>query len=269
MLIDSITFLVVLGISSGFLSGLLGIGGGIFLVPLLSFMLVSQGFSKDISLKVAIATSIAIVAISSLVSVYVHSQQKTARWDVLTALSPGVLIGAVFGAQITVSLPNWFLAWLFAIFTFFSATRMFYENTKSGKDNAFDRKNLWFLNLLGMSIGMISIVLGVGGGALWVPFFLKNGLTMQESAATSSACTVPTALAGIVGYLFAGWSLHFPGCFGFFYLKGLLFVGGLSVLTASFGAKTAHRLSPKLLKQIFAGLFYIVSLYMFWKGLHE
>lgn len=264
MTVALIASFLVLGAFTGFAAGLLGIGGGMLLVPFLTMLLTSQGFPLGQIVKIAIATSLATILFTSLSSVRAHARRGAVRWDIAKLLVPGIALGSVIGAQIAALLPGPVLAIGFGVFVGAMATRMLARSSpQSG------RTLPGTVGMLGMggTIGVLSALAGAGGGFVTVPFLTRANVRIHEAVATSAACGFPIALAGTFGYVVAGWKLELPaGTVGFVYLPALAAIVATSVLTAPLGAKAAHALSVDRLRRLFALLLYALAAYMMWKG---
>lgn len=252
--------LVLLGLVTGFLAGLLGIGGGMLMVPFLSIILAAKNFPPELVLKMAVATSLASICFTSLSSVRAHHQRGAVLWPVALTLSPGIVIGAMLGAQLAVALPGKVLSVLFAAFVTFSATQMFL-NRKPKPARALPAP----LGMFGMGglIGGLSAMVGAGGAFISVPFMTWSNVSIHNAVATSAALGFPIALAGTLGYIWAGWGLPQmpPGAAGYIYLPGLVVISMASMLTAPWGARTAHRIDIAPLKKVFASFLYVIAGY--------
>uniref|UniRef100_UPI003751388A sulfite exporter TauE/SafE family protein n=1 Tax=Polaromonas sp. TaxID=1869339 RepID=UPI003751388A len=119
--------LLLLGSATGFLAGLLGIGGGMLMVPFMTFILTAKGYPADYTVKMAVATSLATICFTSMTSVLAHHRRGAVLWPIVRLLAPGILLGSLLGAQIAVALPGKVLSVLFAVFVAFSATQMFLD----------------------------------------------------------------------------------------------------------------------------------------------
>lgn len=254
--------LLVLGSATGFAAGLLGIGGGMLLVPFLTMLFTAQHFPLEHVVHMAIATSLATILFTSMSSVRAHHRRGAVMWHVVKILAPGIVLGSLLGAQIAGRLPTAWIALLFALFVGFSATQMI-----------LDRKPQPHRELprpagmvgVGSAIGALSSLVGAGGGFISVPFMVWCNVKMHNAVATSAALGFPIAAAGTIGYIVAGLSVHegLPaGSLGFIYLPALLSVAAASVLTAPLGAQVAHALNTRRLKRIFAVLLYLLAGYM-------
>ena len=252
--------LALLGLCTGFLAGLLGLGGGMLMVPFVTFILGSQGYPEQHVVKMAVATSLATICFTSLASVRAHHRRGAVLWPVVRLLAPGIVIGSLLGAQAAVALPAKVLGVLFAFFVAFSATQMFIDR-KPKPTRALPGRLATFG--MGGLIGMLSSLVGAGGAFISVPFMTWCNIKIHNAVGTSSALGFPIALAGTLGYIWAGQDLpQMPaGSFGYLYLPGLLVISAASVITAPLGARTAHRMDIRPLKKVFAGALYILAAY--------
>lgn len=259
--------LAALGLCTGFLAGLLGVGGGMLIGPFMTLILSHRGIAADLSVKMAIATSMATIIFTSISSVRAHHQRGAVRWDIVRSLAPGIVLGGAIGSMgIFAVLKGTTLALVFAAFISFSATQMFLDKKpKSGRELP-QTAGLW---AAGGVIGLVSGLVGAGGGFISVPYMVAHNIVMLNAVATSAALGFPIALANAVGYALSGqgvanlpaWSL------GYIWLPGLLVIASCSVITAPLGARMAHRLPVAQLKRIFAVILYALAAYMLYKGL--
>jgi len=247
--------LALLGTCTGFLAGLLGIGGGMLMVPFLTFILSSKGFPQDYTVKMAVATSLATICFTSLSSVRAHHQRGAVLWNVARLLAPGILVGSLFGAQIAVSLPGKMLSVLFALFVGFSATQMFLDR-KPKPTRTLPKGPGMFA--MGGLIGLLSALVGAGGAFISVPFMTWCNVKIHNAVGTSSALGFPIALAGTAGYIWAGIGMPQmpPGSVGYLYLPALVIISIASMTMAPLGARTAHRMDIRPLKKMFATVLY-------------
>lgn len=269
MLLDPLVIvgLLLLGCGAGFMAGLLGVGGGMIMVPFLTAFMLGQGIEPGIAVKMAIATSMATIMFTSLSSVRAHHKRGAVRWDIVRTLAPGIVIGSLIGSMgiFTVLRGNW-LALFFGVFVVFSATQMLL-----GKKPKATRQMPGTVGQLaaGGGIGMLSGLVGAGGGFISVPFMTWCNVAMHNAVATSAALGFPIAISNVLGYVIGGsnveglpaWSL------GYIWLPALAIIAGASVLTAPLGAKAAHSLPVAKLKRVFALMLYALAAYMLWKGL--
>jgi uncharacterized membrane protein YfcA len=252
--------LLSLGLVAGFLAGLLGIGGGMLMVPFLVFVLSAKGVAEAHIVKMAVATSLATICFTSMSSVRAHHQKGAVLWPVVWVLAPGILVGALAGANVAAALPAKALTVLFAVFVTFSATQMLL-NRKPKPGRGLPGSIGMFG--VGNVIGGLSSLVGAGGAFVSVPFMTWCNVSIHKAVATSAALGFPIALAGTLGYVLAGWALaDLPsGAFGYVYLPGLISIALGSMLTAPWGARTAHRIDIAPLKRIFAVFLYVMAAY--------
>lgn len=258
--------LLVLGAAVGFAAGLLGIGGGMLLVPFMTMILTAKQFPREVIVHMAIATSLATIMFTSVSSVRAHHARGAVLWPVVRLLAPGILIGSWIGPWIGSKMNSSTLAMSFAVFVAFSATQMLLD-----KKPAASRSLPKAPGMLGAGsvIGTLSGLVGAGGGFVSVPFMTWCNVKIHNAVATSAALGFPIALAGTLSNIYFG--MKEPGLpagsLGFIYLPALLVVSIASVTTAPLGAKTAHALPVKTLKKVFALLLYVLSAYMLYKAL--
>jgi uncharacterized protein len=261
-----IASLVVLGALSGFTAGLLGVGGGMLLVPFLTVIFSAENFAHEHVVKMAIATSLATILFTSASSVRAHHQRGAVLWPVARVLAPGILVGTFAGAQLAARLSTLWLACLFALFISFSATQMLLGR-KPKPHRELPRPPGMFA--AGTVIGLLSGFAGGGGGFVSVPFMVWCNVGMHNAIATSAALGFPIAAAGAVGYVIAGWHAPGlpPGTAGYVYLPALATAAVASVLTAPLGANVAHRIETRKLRRVFALMLYALAAYMLSKAL--
>ncbi len=259
--------LALLGVGTGFLAGLLGIGGGMLMVPFLTIILANRGVSADLSVKMAIATSMATIIFTSLSSVRAHHKRGAVRWDIVKRLAPGIVMGSIIGSLGVFSLlKGAYLAIFFGLFVSFSATQMFLDKKpKPTRQMPGTGGQL----AAGGFIGFLSGLVGAGGGFISVPFMTWCNVAIHNAVATSAALGFPIALANVLGYVISGQSVqNLPaGSFGYIWLPGLVVIAVCSFATAPLGARAAHSIPISKLRRIFASILYLLAAYMLYKGL--
>jgi uncharacterized membrane protein YfcA len=259
--------LVALGLCTGFLAGLLGIGGGMIMVPFITVILSGRGVAPDLSIKMAIATSMATIIFTSISSVRAHHQRGAVRWDIVKRLAPGIVLGAALASLgVFALLKGSWLALVFAAFVSFSATQMLMD--KKPKPTRTLPGTAGQIGA-GTTIGFLSGLVGAGGGFVSVPFMTWCNVAIHNAVATSAALGFPIALANALGYIVSGQGVAgLPaGSLGYVFLPALLVIAIASVLMAPLGVRAAHALPVKSLKRVFAGLLYMLAAYMLYKGI--
>jgi uncharacterized protein len=269
-MIDTVLILqlAALGLVTCYLAGLLGIGGGMVIGPFMTIIMSGQGVSADLAVKMAIATSMATIIFTSISSVRAHHARGAVRWSIVKGLAPGIVIGGAIGSMgIFALLKGTTLALIFAAFISFSATQMFLDKKpKPGRE----LPGTLGLTGAGTVIGLISGLVGAGGGFISVPFMVACNVAIINAVATSAALGFPIAFANAVGYAISGYGLAgLPtGSLGYIWIPALIVIALCSVCTAPLGAKMAHSLPIAKLKRIFAMVLYCLAAYMLWKGIH-
>jgi len=243
----------LLGAFVGFFAGLLGVGGGGIMVPVLTSLFVAQGYPAASVVHLALGTSMAAIVMTSFASLRAHHSYGAVRWDVVRHITPGILFGtfaATFVASRVESKP---LAIFFACFMAYVSLQML-ANVKPKPSR--ELPGPVGMSAVGAGIGGVSALVAIGGGSLSVPFMTWCNVKVHNAIGTSAAIGLPIAVAGTIGYLVNGWgSGGMPDySLGFIYLPALVLVSAVSVFTAPLGAKLAHRLPVATLKKVFAGV---------------
>ncbi len=252
--------LLALGVGVGFLAGLLGIGGGMLMVPFLTLLLSGRGVAPQLAVKMAIATSMATILFTSVSSLRTHHAHGAVRWALVRTLAPGIVAGGLLaGAGAFALLKGRALALVFALFIGYTALRMLWR----GGGVAASARLPGPAGQLGVGtgIGFASGLLGAGGAFLSVPFMTRCGVPLREAVGTAAALGLPIAVASVAGYLVSGWRLApaLPGAFGYLYLPALAVVAVASTALAPWGARTAHRIDVALLRRLFAVLMLLLG----------
>jgi len=261
-----LAILFAVGAGVGFLSGLLGIGGGLTLVPMLTLIFTAEHFPSDHIVHMAVATATATMVFTALSSVGAHHRQQAVLWPVVAAMAPGIVLGSLFGPQVASALPTRAFAAVFGVFVWFSATRMLIVNKPRPGRELPGKLPLFGV---GAGIGAISSLLGAGGAFISVPYLGRHNVRIQSAVATSAALGLPIAVAGTIGFIIAGlrqadlprWSA------GYVYLPAMAVIVAASMLAAPFGAHFAHRWPALKLRRAFAVLLYTLGAYMIVKAL--
>ena len=258
--------LLVLGVFTGFLAGLLGIGGGMVMVPFLTLILSNRGVAPDLAFKMAVATSMSTILFTAISSVRAHHARGAVRWDIVRGMAPGVVTGGLLaGAGVFAVVKGSVLLLFFVLFLTFSATQMWLDRKPKPSRSLPGPLGQWGA---GTGIGLLSGLVGAGGGFASSPFMTWCNVPMHQVVATSAALGFPIAAANTLGYVVAGWGLPSPvsGAFGYLYLPALAVIAVGSVCTAPLGARAAHAMNVRQLKKAFAVLLYSLAAYMLWRA---
>jgi uncharacterized membrane protein YfcA len=252
---------VGLGLAVGFVAGLLGVGGGLIIVPVLIMLLHANGLAAGLEPQLALGTSLASILFTSLSSVRAHHRHGAVEWPLVRRIAPGIVLGTLAGAGLATQMPTTALKVFFVAFLFYAATQMWLDFKPAPHRKLPGRAGT---ALAGGAIGAVSSWVGIGGGTLSVPFMLWHNVPLHRAIATSAAIGFPIAFAGAAGYVLGGLKLSgLPaGSLGFVYLPALAGIVVGSVLTAPLGARTAHRLPVRPLKRAFALLLLALALRM-------
>lgn len=247
---DTVT-LLTMGAFAGILAGMLGIGGGIIIVPVLALVFAHQGVDPSVLMHTAIGTSLGTIVVTSLSSIRAHQRRGAVRWEIFRHITPGIVTGGFLGAAIADQLRGETLRLAFAVFMLLVAAQM-----ALGAAAQPHRKPPGSIGMLiaGAVIGTISALMGVGGGSMSVPFLTWCNVAVRNAVATSSAIGLPIALAGSAGFIISGWNAAARPAWsvGYLNLPAFLGIAVASILFAPLGARLAHTLPEKLLKRIFA-----------------
>ena len=259
--------LLVLGGCTGFLAGLLGIGGGMLMVPFVTLIVGARGVEPGLAVKMAIATSMSTILFTSISSLRAHHKRGAVRWDLVRGIAPGIVIGSLLaGAGAFSLIKGAALAVLFAVFVGFSATQMLLDRKPAPSRSM---PGPLGQGAAGAGIGFLSGLVGAGGAFVSVPFMAWCNVPIHNAVATSAALGFPIALASTAGYVIGGWNLPppLPGAVGYLYVPALLCIAVASVSTAPLGARAAHSLDMRQLRRVFALMLYALAAYMLYKGL--
>ncbi len=252
---------LALGSLVGFMAGLLGLGGGGILVPLLVTIFSYQGVGVDNAVHLALGTSLACMIISSTASIRAHASRQAIVWKVVYGMAPGIIAGAFLTSRIATRVNPVYIAIFFALFMALVAGQMFLNwkpkvSLKPAKYGG--------LLMAGTGIGSVSALAAVGGGFLTVTYLSYKNVDMKKAIGTSAAIGFPIAIAGTVGYMISGWSETSgdPYTFGFVYVPAFLLISVASVIAAPYGAGCSHSLPEAHLKKIFVAISLALSIKM-------
>lgn len=249
---------LVLGAVAGVLAGLLGIGGGLVIVPMLAFVLPGQGVESVHVMHLALGTSLATIIFTSISSLRAHHGRGAVRWDVLLKITFGIIVGTFAGACVASMLPTRVLKAIFMVFLYFVASQMLID--KKPKPSRSLPGNI-AITAVGGGIGIFSSLVGIGGGTLSVPFLVWCNVPIHHAIGTAAAIGLPIAISGTAGFIWRGMDVAgLPAySFGYLYLPAFIGIVCASILTAPLGARLAHSLPVSRLKKVFAVLLFVVA----------
>lgn len=249
---------LALGAFVGFFGGLLGIGGGAAMVPVLALIFAAKGFAAGAVVHLALGTSIATMIFTSAASVISHHRRGAVHWLAWRRMVTGVVAGTLAGALLAGALEPRLLTIAFTILIYALATQMLFDARPAPAGRL---QGAGAMSAAGGVIGFISSLSATGGAALTVPFLVKRSLSAHEAIGTAAAVGWPLALAGTLGYAITGWGK--PGLpewsAGFVYLPALAWIVIASMAMAPVGARTAHRTPGRILKRVFAVVLYLLA----------
>lgn len=249
---------LALGAFVGFFAGLLGIGGGAAMVPVLAFVYAAKGFDPAQVVHLALGTSMATILFTSISSVRAHHLHRAVNWTMVKQMTPGIIIGTFGGALLASVLDVRLLTVVFTLLIYYiSAQMLFGKKPQPGAAPL----SVPGMNLKAGLIGVISSLTATGGAALVVAYLAKRGVRIHEAIGTAAAIGWPLAAAGTAGYVITGLGqTGIPAySLGFVYLPALAGIVIASMLLAPVGARLAHRTPGATLKKIFAALLFLLA----------
>ena len=249
---------LALGAFVGFFSGLLGIGGGSALVPVLAFIFAAKGFAPEHVVHLALGTGIATIIFTSASSMRSHHQRLSVDWGAMLRLMPGVVAGTFGGALAAGWLDGRLLTVAFTLLIYALATQMLLDAKPAASGRL---PGAAVMTAVGGIIGFLSSLTATGGASLTVPFLVRHGIRMHQAIGTAAAVGWPLALAGTLGYIVAGagkpglpdWSA------GYIYAPAVAWIVVASMALAPVGARVAHRTPGKTLRRVFAIVLYLLA----------
>lgn len=252
---------VALGSLSGFLAGLLGIGGGLIIVPVLSFLLPMAGVSHELVMPMALGTSLGTIVITSSSAALAHHRKRNIPWSITLKLMLVVALGAFLGAFIADYLSTSVLTVFFSIVVMLLAFYMFFS-VNVAKER--DTPSIYILQSISFVTGIISSLMGIGGGAILVPSLSFFGVPVRHAMGIATVCSVMVAMFGSIGYIITGYYLpDLPqASLGYIYLPALIAIVVSSSIFAPLGVKYAAKLPVKTLKKYFAVFLLFVAIKM-------
>jgi uncharacterized membrane protein YfcA len=258
--------LAAIGCAIGFLAGLLGIGGGLTLVPILAAVYAHRGFPAAHVVHMAIATATATIMFTAMASMAAHHAHRAVDWPAFRLLIPGIALGSFAGPQLGARLSGPVLALLFCAFAALAALQMLRSNRIASTRTL---PGGGVMAAVGLAVGTLASLVGAGGGFIVVPFLTWCNVDVRAAVGTSAALGLPLAVMGTLGFVVAGWGEPGlpPWSVGYVYAPALVPITIASVMFAPLGARAAHRWPVALLRRVFAGMLLTLAAYMLWKTL--
>jgi len=263
-----IGLLLFLGLFAGFVAGLLGVGGGLILVPGLLYIFRTLGYEADNIMHLALGTSMATIILTGFSSAYAHHKRGSVRFDLVRTIGPGIVAGVIVGTYIADLLSGSALMLMFSCALFFFAGIMFVPPKTISHEFSGPKQPL--ASLGGFVVGVVSALMGIGGATLNVPFMTLNGVSIHQAVGSASAMGILIAIPGTIGFMMIGMDAVGmpPFSLGFVNWMALLAVAPLSIMAAPWGAHFAHKLPVKRLRAVFAVFILIVAVEMLLENLH-
>ena len=264
---EIVNLLLVLSIAAsvaGFMAGLLGVGGGIIMVPALYYAFTVLDFDLATRMHISVGTSLAIIVPTSIISAKTHMEHKAVDVNLVKSFGIFIVLGVIGGTFLAVNLRTsdfilFFSIMAFIVGLFFIFFRdKFLENPKKIKDS--------IKNISGVAVGFISVLLGIGGGSLMVPFMRTFGYDIRKSIGTASAIGILIAISGTITMITGGEiinNISTPYTIGYINLFGFIVFVPVTMLMARIGAKAVYKIDKKLLSKIFGSFLIIVSIRSF------
>lgn len=266
MSIEWLLMYMLLGSFVGFMVGLLGVGGGGILVPILTSFFIYQGMGMDSVVHLALGTAMACMIVSSLASIRAHAARGAVEWRAVKAIAPGIIIGSFLTSFVAAEFSPVYIALFFSLFMALVAAQLFFDwrlfnkRLEPGQQDA-DTDRSFFA---GVGIGSVSALAAVGGGFLTVAFLTYKNIEIKRAIGTSAAIGLCIAIAGTCGYMISGWSKTVAASYslGFIYLPAFVAISLTSLIAAPYGVRWSHRLPAAVLKKIFAVIALALSVKM-------
>lgn len=266
--INLILLLLAIGGIGGFLSGLLGVGGGFLFVPALYFCLTALGYESNHAMHIAVGTSLAVMIATGMTSAIGHFKRHSVDFVILKSWGPFIVMGVGLGSVTASSVDGFVLTEIFAGLTLLVALYMFFGK---GRVDSADRPIPQSVQS-GMSffVGMISSMIGIGGSTMSVPLMSYVGIPIQRAVGTAAAMGIMVSIPGALAYMFLGYQTGGlpPYSIGFVNFLSVALIIPSSIIMAPLGVQAAHTLPRAMLRRVFAILLLIVSARMFYTLFH-
>jgi len=257
----AIVLFILLGVLAGFLAGLLGVGGGLVIIPALFYIFQMLGFPQENLMQIAIGTTLASMIFNMLAAAISHHLHNNVLWEVVKKTGLGLVAGSVVGAFLAHLLSTSALKLIFAVFV--ALFGVYYLRQKKQREGSYPLPSSRTLKFLGLGVGTVSNILGIGGGTIMVPIFVAFKIPMKKAIGTSTAAGVIITTIGAIAYLLFGYKeTHIPLTFGYIYFPAFGCIALTSFFAAPIGAHLIRKISISLLRRCFAWGLIVVGLMM-------
>ncbi|GLR70369.1 sulfite exporter TauE/SafE family protein [Agaribacter marinus] len=258
--VDLVIYFIILGVTVGFFAGLLGVGGGGIMVPVLSFIFTYNEVTTSNVMHLALGTSMAAIIATSFSSLMAHHRAKNVDWKLVKIMTIWVLLGTYLSTFIAVELSSVYLAVFFSLFMLSVGVKMFIGKSDASLKNKINKVHL---RVTSTFIGGISALVSIGGGSLTVPYLSSKGVDIRKAIGTSAAIGFPISLGGTLGYAVHGLSMPSQnGIFTNIHLPAVIIISILSYSTAPLGARCAKAIPVNIMKKVFSCMLILLSLNM-------
>jgi uncharacterized membrane protein YfcA len=250
------------GVLAGLLAGLLGVGGGIVIVPVLYHLMLAVGFDADLTMHVAVGTSLAAIVPTSIMSARSHDRRGAVDRELLRLIGPGIFVGSIIGVLVAAVARGWVLSLVFGVVALAVSIHMTF--TPEGFRLAEKLPSRPVTRVIGAVIGFFSSLMGIGGGTLTVPVLSLHNYPIRRAVGTSSACGLIISLPGAIGFAVTGFGRPDlpPLSLGYVSLLGILMIVPSTLLMSPVGARLAHTIPPRALRFAFALFLFVTAVRM-------
>lgn len=266
LLIQMLVVLLVIGAFAGVLAGLLGVGGGIVLVPAFFYAFQTLGYDGPQLMQMCLATSLATIIVTSIRSVHSHNKKGAVDWDILRGWAPGIAIGAVLGMLLVSQLRSTTLQAIFGALALIVGIYMSFGRSEWRLGQAMPKGPLRLI--LSPIVGFMSVLMGIGGGSFGVPLMTLFNTTIHRAVATAAGLGVVIAVPAVIGFLFVDMQMDVPPLtIGAVNFAAFFVIIVMTLVSAPLGVKLAHSMDAKPLKRAFGVFLVLVALNMLRKAL--